>query len=129
MTSAIDDARMAIDKDGVAMPFGKTHRYYRYLDAAVNDADARFTIPEGVIFMNIESNTNALKVMVTQTAAEAFDSGNAGSFAADNARPARPVTPGDTVKIQHDDGATDVGGFVLVLEGASLPSDVSINLG
>ena len=123
------DSRFAIDDQGRALPMGATHRYYRFEDAAVANADARFAIPPGAAFVNVESNTNAIRIHVVEEDPTPFATGNAGKFGAENTRPARPVEVGEVLKIQHDDGLTDVGGFTIVLEGRNLPDAITLTLG
>lgn len=96
---------------------GVTHRAYHF---APSTDDLSITVPEGAEWMAIEGNAEALVYEIHTAAAggvELLDSRR--RLAASSAMGLVPVKPGEFINISHNDGATGIGVFTLILEGAS----------
>lgn len=109
---------------GMEFPVGETHRFYRFSEAT---DDFSILVPMGARFFAILDPVEALAYEVNSVARAGIEALDARrEIVADDEEPLRPIKPGEFINISHQDGATGIGVFTLILEGGnSMPIGAS----
>lgn len=110
--------------NGDIVDSGKTHRAY-YLDISADDASIK--VPDGCTHFTIENNAQALAVEVyTGKRAGVEARASRRLFAASAVKAMSPVGNWEYINISHQDGSTNIGVLVILMEGANLPDTLTV---